>query len=50
MHLHHNKAQRCSPSGSNLKNFAAFPYARIQGLSIENARIAITGAVESEHL
>jgi len=50
MCLPHNKAQNCSPSGYNFKNFSALPQLIIQGLSMENAGIAITRVVEGEHL
>jgi len=49
-YLHHNKALKGSPSGSNLINISGLPHLIIQGLSMENAGIAITRAVEGEHL
>jgi len=50
MYLPHNKEKRCLSSGSNLKKISAFPPLIIQGLSMENAGIAITRAIEGEQL
>jgi len=50
MYLNHSKPQRCSPSENNLKIFSVLPQLIIQGLSMENAGIDITRAVEGEHL
>jgi len=49
MYLHHNKAQRCSPSGSNFKNFSALPNARthtghIQECIFKMGHLSITTA------